>query len=84
MVQLYDVETSTPIGTISDSQLRFLVNQLEEESLEDQDYYIDGATIDLLEQDGADAPLLKLLRDALGSKEGMEIRWVKDEVDQHS
>lgn len=81
MVQLYDAETSRPLGSITDNQLRFLINQLEEESLEDKDYYIDGATIDLLEQGGADPALLKTLRDALGSKEGMEIRWVKDSRD---
>lgn len=75
MITLYDAETSRPIGTISESQLRFLINQLEEETTEDRDYYIDAATIDLLEEDGADAPLLKLLRDALGSREGMEVRW---------
>jgi processive 1,2-diacylglycerol beta-glucosyltransferase len=78
MIQLFDSDTSSPIGTITDNQLRFLINQLEEESSDDQDYYIDTATIDLLEQDGADPTLITLLRTALGSKEGMEIRWSKE------
>ena len=78
MVELFDAERNTLLGTITDAQLRFLINQLEEESADDQDYYLDAATIDLLEQDGADAPLVALLRQALGTREGMEIRWTRD------
>ena len=77
MIQLFDAERNTPIGTITDAQLRFLVNQLEEESATDQDYYINAATIDMLEQDGGDAPLITLLRNALGTRDDMEIRWVQ-------
>ena len=76
MAKLYDAETATFLGTIADSQLRFLINQLEEESATDQDYYLDRPTIDLLEQNGADASVVTMLRQALGSRDGMEIRWV--------
>ena len=64
-------------STITEAQLRFLINQLEEESATDQDYYINAATIDMLEEDGGDAPLIALLRSALGAREEMEIRWVQ-------
>jgi len=77
MVQLLDTETNKPIGTINDAQLQFLIEELEEESKSDQDYYIDAATLEMLEADGGDPALLTLLRSGLGTREGMEVRWVK-------
>ena len=50
-------------------------DHLEEESGEDQDYYFSAATIDALEEEGADAELVALLRQALGDREGVELRW---------
>jgi hypothetical protein len=78
MVRLFDSETGRVIGEIADAQLQFLVDQLEEESSDDRDYYVNADTIDLLEQDGADPALVKLLRDALGTREGMDVRWERD------
>jgi processive 1,2-diacylglycerol beta-glucosyltransferase len=75
MIQLYDAERGGSIGAISDDQLQRLVDSLEEESPTDQDYYLTSATIDLLEDDGADPELVRILRDALGEREGMDIRW---------
>ena len=75
MTQLYDKETGQPIGEINDTQLQFLVDQLEEESAEDQDYYINQDTLAVFESEGADSALLGLLRAAIGSREEMEIRW---------
>jgi len=77
MIQLFDAERNTPIGTITDAQLRFLIDELEEESATDQDYYINPATIDMLEAGGGDPALITLLRNALGTREEMEIRWVQ-------
>jgi processive 1,2-diacylglycerol beta-glucosyltransferase len=75
MIQLHDKDTRAPIGTITEAQLQFLIDQLEEESSEDQDYYINEATIDLFEQRGADTALVALLRSALKGRTEMEIRW---------
>ena len=55
--------------------MQFLIDQLEEESTEDMDYYIDHATLDLFEDMGAEADLLALLRQALGTRDGIEIVW---------
>ncbi|PYR55841.1 MAG: galactosyldiacylglycerol synthase [Acidobacteria bacterium] len=77
MIQLLDAETNKPIGTITEGQLQFLIDELEEESATDQDYYIDAVTIDMLQQDGGDANLIALLRNALGAREGFEVRWTK-------
>ncbi len=75
MIQLRDKNTNQVLGTIGDADLRFLIDELEEESPTDQDYYFDSATIDMLEEDGAPANLVSLLRQVLGSQDGMEIRW---------
>ncbi len=75
---LIDNETGKPIGTISEAQLQVLVAQLEEEDAEDQDYYIDAGTLDWFEDEAVDPALTALLRKALGSREGMEIRWTEE------
>lgn len=78
MVQLYDAERGARLGAISEEQLKFLVDSLEEESAEDRDYYLTGETIDMLEEDGADTQLVSLLRQALAGREGMEVRWSRE------
>ena len=78
MVTLYDNDVDVAIGTISEEQLRFLREQLEEESGEDRDYYINGATLEMFEQEGGDPALIALLRGALGTRDEMEIRWARE------
>ena len=75
MIQLYDKNTGARIGTITEDNLRFLVDQLEEESGDDQEYYFNEATLDLFEKRGADTPLVSLLRSALNGRAEMELRW---------
>jgi hypothetical protein len=75
MIQLYDDASGTHIGEIGEEELQFLIDQLEEESTRDTNYYISAPTIDMLEENGADAGLVKLLRDALGGRAGFEMRW---------
>jgi len=75
MIKLYDKETGKLLGALREEQLRFLIDQLEEESSEDTDYYINKATIEMLVQAGADPDLVALLLQGLGEREEMEIRW---------
>ena len=75
MVELCDKETGRVLGSISDHQLQFLIDQLEEESSTDTDYYIDSATLDMFAERSIDPQLLSLLRTALADREGMEIEW---------
>jgi hypothetical protein len=75
MIQLHEKETGVFVGTITEAQLQFLIDQLEEESADDTDYYIDQATLDLFEEVGAEADVLALLRQALGTRDGMDIVW---------
>jgi hypothetical protein len=75
LIRLRDAASGAQLGTISEAQLEFLMQQLEEETAADQDYYIDADTVDLLEEAGADEDLLGVLRAALGDEEGVEIAW---------
>ena len=77
MIDLYNAATDRLIGSITDADLQVLIDRLEEESSEDQDYYINAATIDLLGDGRATEHLLRLLREALGSSDGVEIRWTR-------
>lgn len=78
MVKVYDEATGAVYGTITDAQLKALMDHLEEESREDTDYYINAATLDMFEERGVDADLLALLRKALGDREDMDIRWARE------
>ena len=75
MIDLYNQETNQLIGSITEADLKVLQDALEEESSEDQDYYIDRATIDVIGDGRATEHLLNLLRDALGSDDGVDVRW---------
>ena len=75
MIALTDKESGKTLGEITEAQLQFLIDQLEEESLTDKDYYINRAMIFFLKERGADAGLIDLLYEALGDREEMEIEW---------
>ena len=75
MPRLIRLDTGDAIGQISDEQLKFLVEQLEEEHDDDTDYYIDRDTLELLSDNGADPELLALLEKAIGDDESMNIVW---------
>jgi hypothetical protein len=74
-VEIYDVETGGSLGEIGEAELRQLADLLEEESEEDQDYWIDGPTLELLEGQGADPGFVSRLRAALGTRDGFDLGW---------
>ena len=75
MIDLYNAATNQLLGSITEADLQVLIDALEEESLQDRDYYIDAATIDVIADGRASDHLVGLLRGALGSAEGVDIRW---------
>ena len=77
MIDLYNVATNELIGSITEADLQVLTDALEEESADDQDYYIDEATIDVIADGRATEHLVNLLRRALGSSAGVDIRWAR-------
>ncbi|MFM9912213.1 MAG: hypothetical protein ACKVN9_01605 [Methylophilaceae bacterium] len=78
MIVLKHKDTGFFIGTLSEEQLQFLVDQLEEEASEDQDYWINRAQLEIFKEQGADAGLVLLLEKAMGSGDEMEIVWSRD------
>jgi processive 1,2-diacylglycerol beta-glucosyltransferase len=74
MILLY-----SQVGELSDEQLDFLVDNLEEEWPEDRDYFINRPMLDMLKQRGADPGLLRMLTQALGNREEVDILWVDTE-----
>jgi hypothetical protein len=75
MINLREKGTNKPLGQITEEQLQYLIDHLEEEWLEDQDYAITPLLLQVFEEQGADPALVSLLRDALGSRAEIEIVW---------
>ena len=75
MINLREKGTDKPLGQITEEQLQYLINHLEEEWLEDQDYAITPLLLQVFEEQGADPALVSLLRDALGGSAEIEIVW---------
>jgi hypothetical protein len=77
MIDLYIKGTKDLLGSITEAELKYLVDSLEETSPEDHDYYVDRATLDLLADGRATDHLVHLLRKAVGAGDGIEIEWKK-------
>lgn len=77
MIELYNATTNLLLGTITEADLKVLVDALEEEGLSDQDYFIDSATIDVIADGKATEHLVGLLRKAVGTSDGVDIRWAR-------
>ena len=75
MPKLFNADNGSVIGDISESQLEFLVAQMEEESAEDQDYYLNADLLETWRENGADPALLDMLTKAMGSGEELTIKW---------
>lgn len=75
MYQLIDIEHDNEIGVITEDQVQFLIDNLEEEGIEDQDYYIDPESLRFLEENGCDEELLTMLTDALAGRVNIDVRY---------
>ncbi|MCE9623928.1 MAG: galactosyldiacylglycerol synthase [Deltaproteobacteria bacterium] len=78
MVKLFEKERDRLVAEITEDQFRFLADHLEEESENDQDYYLNMDTLDFLEEEGADAELMGALRGAMAGREEIELRWAPE------
>lgn len=77
MINLYEKDTNKSLGQISEAQLQYLIDHLEEEGSEDQDYAVTPLLLEYFEGLGTDPSLISLLKDALGGREEIEIVWDK-------
>ena len=74
-IRLIDKASGAQLGEIAHEDMKLLIDQLEEEHSRDRDYFIDIDTIDILEHAGGSPRLLALLREIVGTSEGVDIRW---------
>ena len=74
-IAIFDQRTGVLLGALSEEQFAFLSSQLEQESDDDDDFYINEALIESLRLIGADAELLDLLQQAIGPDGDGDIRW---------
>ncbi len=78
MIRLYAY-----VGDVSEEQLDFLIDNLEEEWADDQDYYLNREMINGLAQKGATKDLIELLEKAIGTEDEIDILWVDtEEIDE--
>jgi hypothetical protein len=82
MVKIYNKETGEFLGRISKDDIEFLARELEEEGLQDRDYYIRRETLDSFPSKGASPHLLEVLRGGLRNLDTIEIRWESDQSDK--
>lgn len=75
MITLYDARSGAVLGTISEDQFQRLSEHLEEEGVDDTDYYVDAPTIDMLVAGGVDAAVIALLRSATAATGDADVRW---------
>jgi len=75
MVRLIDKSTGKYLGRITEEDLQFLMDNLEEEDLSDIDYYINRQTLDLLKEKGMSDDLAALLEGAMGEGDELEIGY---------
>jgi hypothetical protein len=65
------------IGTITEKQFDFLMENVEEEFDEDEEYFLNADTIDFLKEQGGDKDLIAMLEKALsGIPDGVDILYV--------
>ena len=80
MVFIYNKTTSDLIGEIGEDDLQFLIDQMEEESMKDQDYSITSMEINYFAENGASSELVALLRKALGEQPEVVILWSRTAI----
>jgi len=78
MITLYDNDNDAEIGSVTESQLDALQEQLIEETLDSNTYNISSSTLDSLELNGIDRPVVALLRATLAGRSSMELRFEYD------
>jgi S-methylmethionine-dependent homocysteine/selenocysteine methylase len=78
MITLKDKVSDAYIGSITEAQLQYLIDELEEEHRADQDYYFHRTQIEIFRESGADQELVGLLEAAMGAADELEVIWSRD------
>jgi len=74
--QIKNKTTGELIAITDEKQIRFLISELEEEGIDDKDYWLHISQLDDFEKSGMDLELLSKIRQAFGDRgEELEIEW---------
>ena len=76
MIRVFNKDTNVEVGTITEQQLKFLTGQMEEENVDDMDYWLHREQLEVMRANGAEEGLLTVLAAALGTAEEVEITWL--------
>jgi hypothetical protein len=81
VIQLYKEDPHTYrreiLGILTEKQLDFLMENLEEEFEEDEEYLLNQDTLEYLKEQGADSSLIAILQKALaGTQDGVDIFYL--------
>jgi hypothetical protein len=81
VIQLYKEHPNTykreALGTITEKQLDFLMENVEVEFEEDEEYFLSADTIDYMKEQGADKDLIAMLEKAIsGIPDGVDIFYL--------
>jgi hypothetical protein len=79
MFALYDSGQGKQVGRLSEEQLQALVDYMQEEFEEDNEYYLTSDDCEIMAEQGFDAGLVKTLRDALAGRDEMDIRYEREQ-----
>lgn len=74
-IRLYNDKTGEFLGDVSEEDVEFLVDQLEEEYEEDRAYYVNQDTLTMLRANGAGQELLAALERAVGQNGEADVTW---------
>ncbi len=75
MITLKNKDTGEHISSITEAELQYLIDELEEEHSEDKDYWINRTQLEIMKEKGAEQSFIKMLESALGDNEDMEVIW---------
>ena len=75
ILYLIDTQREEDIGVIIEDEVQFLIDNLAEAGVEDQEYYIDEDTLGFLAQSGCDEELLSLFTDALEGRTDVTVHY---------
>jgi hypothetical protein len=79
MVKIFDLESNQLLAELTDEEFQHLADILEEESLDDDDYYVNIADVEFLDESGKSPSLVAKLKGILGDREDREIKFVRAE-----
>ena len=77
-MKLYDDQSNELLGEVTEEDVEFLIDQLEEEYDEDVAYYLTTDTLAFLRDAGARPELLAVLDRALEGRSEAEVRWSEE------